>query len=172
MHLSRVYTCSPSWTPFPPPSPYHPSGSSQCTSPKHPVSCIKPGLAIHFLYDIIHVSMLFERHRHHSGYVKQRWNTSKTIGRFRNYVAKNVCQLSDAHILTWARNAAMRNCSPWLSDACKLYLYHTKVCHTELHRVLTSTANHQWAHLTRVFQLQKELGNSASDSSCWEVFQN
>ena len=72
-------------------------------------SCIEPGLAIHFLYDIIHVSILFERHRHHSGYVKQRWNTSKTIGRFRNYVAKNVCQLSDAHILTWARNAAMRN---------------------------------------------------------------
>ena len=30
----------------PPPSPYHPSGSSQCTSPKHPVSCIKHGLAI------------------------------------------------------------------------------------------------------------------------------
>ena len=24
--------------PFPPPSPYHPSGSSQCTSPEHPVS--------------------------------------------------------------------------------------------------------------------------------------
>ena len=23
------------------------SGSSQCTSPKHPVSCIEPGLAIH-----------------------------------------------------------------------------------------------------------------------------
>ena len=31
----------------PPPSPYHPSGSSQCTSPKHPVSCIEPGLATH-----------------------------------------------------------------------------------------------------------------------------
>ena len=30
MHLPRVYTCSPSWTPLPPPSPYHPSGSSQC----------------------------------------------------------------------------------------------------------------------------------------------
>ena len=28
----------------PPPSPYHPSGLSQCTSPKHPVSCIEPGL--------------------------------------------------------------------------------------------------------------------------------
>ena len=32
---------------------------SQCTSPKHPVSCIEPGLAIHFIYDIIHVSMPF-----------------------------------------------------------------------------------------------------------------
>ena len=37
------------------------SGSSQCTSPKHPVSCIKPGLAICFLYDIIHVSMPFSQ---------------------------------------------------------------------------------------------------------------
>ena len=27
------YTCSPSWTPLLPPSLYHPSGSSQCTSP-------------------------------------------------------------------------------------------------------------------------------------------
>ena len=32
------YMCSPSWTPLPPSSPYHPSGSSQCTSPKDPVS--------------------------------------------------------------------------------------------------------------------------------------
>ena len=52
-----VYMCSPSWTPLPPPSPSHPSGSSQCTNPKHPVSCIKPGLAIHFTYDNLHVSM-------------------------------------------------------------------------------------------------------------------
>ena len=55
MHLPRVYTCSPSWTPLRHPSPYHPSGSSQCISPKHPVSCIKPGLVISFLYVIIHV---------------------------------------------------------------------------------------------------------------------
>ena len=41
--------------------PYHPSGSSQCTSPEHPVSCIKPGLAIRFIYDIIHVSMPFSQ---------------------------------------------------------------------------------------------------------------
>ena len=61
MNLSLVYTCSPSWTPLPPPSAYHPSGSSQCTSPKHPVSCIEPGLAVHFLYDIIHVSMPFSQ---------------------------------------------------------------------------------------------------------------
>ena len=47
----------------PPPTslPSHPSGSSQCTSPEHPVSCIKPGLAIHFTYDIIHVSMPFSQ---------------------------------------------------------------------------------------------------------------
>ena len=45
----------------PPPSMYHPSGSSQCTSPKHPVSCIRPGLAIHSIYDIIHVSMPFSQ---------------------------------------------------------------------------------------------------------------
>jgi len=45
----------------PPPSPYHPSGSSQCTSPKHPVSYIEPGLVTHFTYDIIHVSMPFSQ---------------------------------------------------------------------------------------------------------------
>ena len=47
----------------PPPSsyPYHPSGSSQCTSPKHPVSCIEPGLATRFIYDIIHISMPFSQ---------------------------------------------------------------------------------------------------------------
>ena len=61
MNPPQVYTCSPSWMPLPPPSPYHPSGSSQCTSSKHPVSCIEPGLVIHFIYDIIHVSMPFSQ---------------------------------------------------------------------------------------------------------------
>ena len=54
-----VYMCSPSWPSLPPPSPSHLSGSSQCTSPEHPASCIEPGLAISFTYDNIHVSMLF-----------------------------------------------------------------------------------------------------------------
>ena len=62
-HISKWilhrYTRVPILNPLPPPSPYHPSGSSQCTSPKHPVSCIEPGLATHFIYDIIHVSMPF-----------------------------------------------------------------------------------------------------------------
>ena len=54
------------WVPNPePPSHlpphYHLSGSSQCTSPKHPVSRIKPRLAIRFLHDIIHVSMPFSQ---------------------------------------------------------------------------------------------------------------
>ena len=57
MNLPQVYMCSPSWTLLPPPSPYHPSGSSWCTSPKHTVSCIEPGWATRFLHDILHVSM-------------------------------------------------------------------------------------------------------------------
>ena len=61
MNLPQVYMWSPSWTLLPPPSPYHPSGSSQCTSPKHPVSCIEPGLATRFIYDILHVSMPFSQ---------------------------------------------------------------------------------------------------------------
>ena len=61
MNPPRVYMYSQSRSPLPPPSPYHLSGSSQCISLKHPVSCIKPRLAIRFLYDIIHVSMPFSQ---------------------------------------------------------------------------------------------------------------
>ena len=61
MNPPQVYMCSPSWTLLPPPSPYHPSGLSQCTSPKHPVSCIEPGLATRFIYDIICISMPFSQ---------------------------------------------------------------------------------------------------------------
>ena len=59
LNLPWVYVCSPSWTPLPPTSLSHPSGSSQCTSPKHLVSYIEPGLAINFTYDNLHVSMPF-----------------------------------------------------------------------------------------------------------------
>ena len=58
MNPPRVYMSSQTWTPLPPPTPYHLSGSSLCTSPKHPVSCIKHRLAIH---DSIHVSMPFSQ---------------------------------------------------------------------------------------------------------------
>ena len=61
MNPPQVYTYSPSWTPLPPPPTYHPSGSSQCTSPEHPVSCNEPGLAIHFTYAIINVSVPFSK---------------------------------------------------------------------------------------------------------------
>ena len=54
--ISRGCTCVPHPEPPPPPSPSHPSGSSQCTSPEHPV--IEPGLAICLTYDNIHVSTL------------------------------------------------------------------------------------------------------------------
>ena len=61
MNPPQVYMSSQPWTPLPSPYPYHLSGSSQCTSPKHPVSCIEPRLAIHFLHDSIHVSMPFSQ---------------------------------------------------------------------------------------------------------------
>ena len=54
--ISHGCTCVPHPEP---PSPPHPSGLSQCTSPEHPVSCIEPRLVIYFTYDNIHVSMLF-----------------------------------------------------------------------------------------------------------------
>ena len=61
MNPPQVYMCSPSWTLLPSLSAYYPSGSSQCTSPKHPVSCIEPGLATRFRHDILHVSMPFSQ---------------------------------------------------------------------------------------------------------------
>ena len=61
MNSPRVHMCSPSWGPLPPPSPSHPSGSSQCTSPEHPVSCIEPGLVTRFTHDNIRVSMPFSQ---------------------------------------------------------------------------------------------------------------
>ena len=35
MNQPWIYMCSPSRSPLPPPSPTHPTGSSQCTSPEH-----------------------------------------------------------------------------------------------------------------------------------------
>ena len=61
MNPPRVYMSSQTWTPLPPPTPYHLSGSSPCTSPKHPVFCIEHRLAIRFLHDRIHVSMPFSK---------------------------------------------------------------------------------------------------------------
>ena len=61
MNPPQVYMSSQSWTPLPPPNPYHLSGSSPCTSPKHAVSCIGHRLAIRFLHDSIHVSMSFSQ---------------------------------------------------------------------------------------------------------------
>ena len=61
MNPPQVYMCSPSWTLLPPPSPYHPSGLSLCTSPKHPVLCIEPGLATPSINDIIRISMQFSQ---------------------------------------------------------------------------------------------------------------
>ena len=44
------------------PIPSHPSGSSQYTSPEHPVSCIEPGLMIHFTYEFTSFHAIFPYH--------------------------------------------------------------------------------------------------------------
>ena len=59
MNQPWVYMCSPFWSPLPPPSPSHPSGSSQCTGPERPVPCIEPGLAVCFTYDNTHTYILY-----------------------------------------------------------------------------------------------------------------
>ena len=62
MNQPRVYMSSQSWTPLPPPTPYHLSGSSPCTSPKRPVSCIEHRLAIRFLHDSIRFNAILPNH--------------------------------------------------------------------------------------------------------------
>ena len=78
MNPPQVYMCSQS-------SPYHPSGSSQCTSPKHPISCIEPGLAIHFTYDIIHISMPFSQiiQDFLKGQIKWGWRRNRGFWQYR-----------------------------------------------------------------------------------------
>ena len=61
MNQPWVHMCPPSQTTFPPSSPSHTSGLSQCTSFESPVSCIKLGLVIYFTYGNIYVSMLFSQ---------------------------------------------------------------------------------------------------------------
>ena len=53
--IFNSYMRSQTWTPLPPPSPQHLSGSSPCTSPKHAAPCVRHGLAIQFLHDSIPV---------------------------------------------------------------------------------------------------------------------
>ena len=52
---------SQTWTPLPPPSLQHLSGSSPCTSPKHAAPWVRHRLAIQFLHDSIHVRMPFSQ---------------------------------------------------------------------------------------------------------------
>ena len=61
--ISHGCTCVTHPEPLPPPpSLSHPTGSSQCTGPEHPVSCIEPGLAIYFTYGNICVNSILSNH--------------------------------------------------------------------------------------------------------------
>ena len=93
MNPPQVYMCSPPWTLLPPPSPYHPSGSSQCTSPKHPVLCIEPGLATRFIYDI---NPVYETAKQTLMYRTVLWTLweRERVGRFGRMALKHV---KDSH---------------------------------------------------------------------------
>ena len=83
----------------PPPSLYHPSGSSQCTSPKHPVSCIEPGLVIRFIYDIISVSMPFSQTIPPSpSPTESKWLFYTSVSLFLSRIQGYCCHLSKFHI--------------------------------------------------------------------------
>ena len=121
MNPPRVYTCSPSWTHLPPPSLYHPSGSSQCTSPEHPVSCIELGLVIRFTYDNMHVSLKF---RYSNLYDKARHSGKKQTCSLR---ALMVFWISAAKLLkSWAnfafsRSTTFRSSSSTFELSCCLF---------------------------------------------------
>ena len=56
MNQPWVYMCSPSWTALPPPSPSHPSGSSQCTSSEL-LLVLKNFEVSELLWQIMHVDI-------------------------------------------------------------------------------------------------------------------
>ena len=91
MNQPQVCMCSPSLTPLPSPSPPHPSGSSQCTSLEHPVSCIELRLVIHFTYDNIHVSMPF------SHIIQRSPSPTESKRLFYTSVSLLLCQIKGYH---------------------------------------------------------------------------
>ena len=88
----------PILNPLPPPSLYRPSGSSQCTSPKHPVSCIEPRLAIQFLYDIIYISMPFSQIIPPSPSPRVQKTVLSTCVSLLSHIQGHLCHLSKFHI--------------------------------------------------------------------------
>ena len=144
--------CSPSWTLLPPPSPYHPSGSSQCTSPKHPVSCIdnqsilkeiSPGCSLE--------GMMLKLKLQYFGHLMWRTNSlEKTLmlggiggrrrrGRQRIRWLGGIIDLMDMSLselqqLVTDREAwcatilGVTNSRTWLSDWTELNWYHITIC--------------------------------------------
>ena len=109
MNLPQVYMCSPSWTLLPPPTPFPPSGSSQCTSPKHPVSCIEPGLATRFiLYTFVRAFLLRSKHLLIS------WQQSPSAMNLEPKKIKSVTASTFPFYLPWNYGTGCHDLSFWM----------------------------------------------------------
>ena len=113
-------------------SPYRLSGSSQCTSPKHPVCCIEPRLVIRFLHDSIHVSMPFSQTQMYRALSFRIWNSSTGIPS--PPLALFVVMLPKAHLTSHSRMSGSSWVirPSWLSGSWRSFLYSSSVLATFL----------------------------------------
>ena len=75
MNPPWVYTCSQSWSRLPPPSLYHPSGSSQCTSP----SFLYPALNLDWRFIFYMILYMFQCHSPKSSLPSLSHRVQKTV---------------------------------------------------------------------------------------------
>ena len=138
MNPSQVYMCSPSWTLHPPPSPYHPSGSSQCTSPKQMSKLMNQwGRIITRLYISIKIHIELNSKLCHCG--RQNYKEMSPRTPSHGCVCVHVCLRAQSH-LTFVTPWIVAHQAP-LSISC---LFNSNLC-TSLKRL----PPHNSTHLTR-----------------------
>ena len=151
MNQPWVYMCSPSWTPLLPPSPSHPSGSSQCTSPEHHVSRIEPGLAICFTYNNTQVSMLFFQIIPPSPPTESKRLFYTSVSLLLSCIEGSHYHLSKFHIYIFPKKTYR-----WLATTWKML----NIAYSQ--RSANQNHNEEPFHAVRTAAIQKSTGNK-----CW-----